>query len=144
MFATARPENPQTSHDAGAKQWNNQNDRAIVLEAYFLGDNSVGMNDWELADKLGRQQNSVGKRRTELRDAGLIVDIGQRRVGHTKSKCIVWGITEFGSLVHIRSMPLDNASLESYAIETGMKAAQDDTGRQSQSEGQPPSAAAGQ
>jgi hypothetical protein len=49
-----------------------------------------GLTDFELADLLGVQQTSIGKRRGELRDAGLVVDSGTRRPAPSGSAAIVW------------------------------------------------------
>ncbi len=46
-------------------------DRALVLEAHQQ--HPSGLTDFELAALLGRQQTSVGKRRGELVNAGLII-----------------------------------------------------------------------
>ena len=49
-----------------------------------------GLTDYELADLLNLQQNSVGKRRGELRDEGFVRDSGETRKGPSGSPCIVW------------------------------------------------------
>ena len=49
-----------------------------------------GLTDFELADRLGVQQTSIGKRRGELRDAGLVADSGFRRRAPSGSLAIVW------------------------------------------------------
>jgi hypothetical protein len=52
-----------------------------------------GMTDFELAEALGLQQTSAGKRRGELRDAGLVADSGRRRPSPSGSSAIVWVAT---------------------------------------------------
>lgn len=49
-----------------------------------------GLTDYELADRLGLQQNSAGKRRGELRDAGFVEDSGRTRPAPSGSRAIVW------------------------------------------------------
>jgi hypothetical protein len=58
-----------------------------------------GMTDFELAERMGRQQTSVGKRRGELRDKGLIEATPLRRNAPSDSPAIVWRITRFGQAV---------------------------------------------
>ena len=53
-----------------------------------------GLTDYELAELVGRQQNSAGKRRGELCKMGLVRDSGMRRLGPTCSPCIVWVVVE--------------------------------------------------
>lgn len=60
------------------------------------------MTDFELAEASGLQQNSIGKRRGECRDAGW-VQIARdgrgtevRRPSTTQSPALVWEITEAG------------------------------------------------
>jgi hypothetical protein len=59
------------------------------------------MTDFELADKTNLQQNSIGKRRKDCQDLGLIdfflVDgEKQRRKTPSGSSAYVWQITELG------------------------------------------------
>jgi hypothetical protein len=58
-----------------------------------------GLTDFELADIMGRQQTSAGKRRGELRDIGLVSDTGYRRPAPSGSMAIVWAITRQGVTV---------------------------------------------
>lgn len=63
----------------------------------------AGLTDFELADIMRRQQTSVGKRRGELRDAGLIEATELRRFAPSGSLAIVWKITEAGKAEAQRS-----------------------------------------
>jgi hypothetical protein len=117
MLELSRNTDPATSHEAGQLQYNNVNDRQLVLGTHYK--NQDGLNDYELSDPYHRQQNSLGKRRTELFQAGLIEDSGLRRKGHTKSPCTVWRITEFGRTVYEQGLPLDNKALKGYAERNG-------------------------
>lgn len=83
----ARKSDPETSHKA-ARLENLSRDRAMVLRAHEQ--HPDGLSDFELAALLGRQQTSVGKRRCELRDMGLIVDSGKKRPAPSGSPAIVW------------------------------------------------------
>ena len=49
-----------------------------------------GLTDYELADLTGLQQNSVGKRRGELRDAGLVRATNLQRRAPSGAWVIVW------------------------------------------------------
>jgi hypothetical protein len=55
-----------------------------------------GLTDFELAANLNRQQTSVGKRRGELRDLGLIYATSVRRLAPSGSAAIVWALTYKG------------------------------------------------
>lgn len=120
MFANVRNNDPDTSHAAAAANKNNYTDRAFVLAAYFRSPD--GLTDYDLVDltKNLRQQNSLGKRRGELKDAGLLRATNRRRKGHTKSNCIVWEITAFGITAYVKGWPLDNNALEQYALTNGI------------------------
>ena len=96
----ARHTDPQTSHDAAdahANQRDTDRDKVRVL----LSKHPNGLTDFELADLMKRQQTSVGKRRGELRDAGLVRDSGRRRPSPSGSAAIVWESVPVGQ----RSIP---------------------------------------
>lgn len=88
-WPTTRHTDPATSHaaaaDAAVNAGTNRARCLAVLRRY-----PAGLTDYELADLTGLQQNSAGKRRGELRDAGLVADTGNRRPGPSGSSCIVW------------------------------------------------------
>lgn len=87
----ARISDPATSHEAANEhQAIRARDRAAVLQIHR--DNPDGLTDFELAEKMGRQQTSVGKRRGELRDLGLIEATAERRPSPSGSSAIVWRI----------------------------------------------------
>lgn len=88
---TARRADPDTSIAAGARDPNRrQRDRDAVLAVHRA--HPDGLTDFELSAVLGRQQTSVGKRRGELRDAGLIEATSERRRSPSGSPAIVWRI----------------------------------------------------
>lgn len=92
---TARATDPITSHQAAddAKR-NVKATRKQVLLAH--ASHPSGLTDYELADIVGLQQNSAGKRRGDLRDVGYVEQTGDRRPAPSGSSCIVWRITRDG------------------------------------------------
>ena len=91
----ARNSDPVTSHEAAADATLNAGtNRALVLTIH--ANKPAGLTDYELADLAHLQQNSAGKRRGELRDAGLIEQTEIRRPAPSGSMAIVWRITPAG------------------------------------------------
>jgi hypothetical protein len=92
----ARKTDPVTSHEAARiNKELKRRDRYSVLGVHY--DHSVsGLTDFELASILRRQQTSVGKRRGELRDLGMIEQTDKRRKAPSGASAIVWRITEAG------------------------------------------------
>ena len=94
----ARTTDPETSHlAADAHPGIRAKDRKMVLQA--MAANPEGLTDYELADIVGRQQNRAGKRRGELRDAGLVEETLERRPAPSGASAIVWRITATGALL---------------------------------------------
>jgi hypothetical protein len=91
----ARLTDPEPSHQAAddAKR-NVRATRKLVLLAHAR--RPSGLTDYELADIVGLQQNSAGKRRGDLMKAGLIEPTEERRPGPTGSSCGVYRITRDG------------------------------------------------
>lgn len=90
-----RRTDPDTSRTAAERaRPRRDTDRLAVLRVHQA--NPSGLTDFELAALLGRQQTSVGKRRGELRDAGLICDSGERRPAPSGSPAVVWALTVEG------------------------------------------------
>lgn len=85
----ARRTDPSTSHEAAAKLRNRK-----VYEDVLAALRERPSTDFEIAARLGGQQTSLGKRRGELRDAGLVEDSGKRRQSPSGSMAIVWQIRE--------------------------------------------------
>jgi hypothetical protein len=91
----ARLTDPETSHLAADRSKAlTAADRRMVLMVH--ANHPLGLTDFELADITGRQQTSVGKRRGELRDLGLIAETTERHPAPSGSPAIVWKITEAG------------------------------------------------
>ena len=90
-----RNSDPETSQAAALRMPNlRSRDRLTVLRTHAM--HPQGLTDFELAALLQRQQTSVGKRRGELRDAGLITKSPARRLAPSGSPAIVWAITSAG------------------------------------------------
>jgi hypothetical protein len=90
-FHNVRVTDPDTSHEAALDydELTRDTDRARAHRALIeAGDD--GLTDYELGDRIGRQQNSAGKRRGELRDRGYVEDSGRRRPAPSKAQAIVW------------------------------------------------------
>lgn len=89
---THRTNDLDTSKSAGNIERATDRRRALALHQAHPG----GLTDFELAELMGRQQTSAGKRRGELRDIGLVVDSGRRRLAPSGASAIVWQITAAG------------------------------------------------
>lgn len=86
----ARTTDPDTSHAAALAV---RRDRyAEVLAVLACGPAS----DFDLARATGIKQTSIGKRRGELRDWGLVAEHDQLGVSDTGSPCIRWTLTDLG------------------------------------------------
>ena len=97
---TARRTDPLTSHMAAIDaRFKANNHRRTALLALLEHGN---LTDYELADKTGLQQNSIGKRRKDCQDAGLVThyrdDDGNKvkRPAPSGSKAYVWTLTDRG------------------------------------------------
>lgn len=91
----ARRTDPDTSHRAAADAaLHARTHRARALHALRHAGRD-GLTDFELADRTGIAQTSIGKRRGELRDAGLVVDSGNRRPAPSGSAAVVWIAVQF-------------------------------------------------
>jgi hypothetical protein len=92
----ARKTDPETSHEAAEiNQAARRRDRwNVLMEHYHHAWH--GLTDFELANITKRQQTSVGKRRGELRDIGLIEKTDMRRPAPSGASAIVWRITYAG------------------------------------------------
>lgn len=86
----ARRNDPDTSQLAAAKI----RDRGVYRDVLAVLREHGPCTDFELAARLDRQQTSIGKRRGELRDAGLVIDSGLRRKSPSGSSAIVWKLRE--------------------------------------------------
>jgi DNA-binding transcriptional ArsR family regulator len=92
LAPVARRTDPATSHVAAKRATVNAGtNRALALR--LLREAPDGLTDFELAERAGLQQTSIGKRRGELRDQGLVCDSGRRRPAPSGSPAIVWEAT---------------------------------------------------
>jgi len=96
----ARNTDPETSHDAAEDaSFKASKHRLLALKALFT---YGAMTDYELAARTGLQQNSIGKRRKDCQDAGLVtvlmdVNGGKvRRPAPSGSSALVWTLTATG------------------------------------------------
>lgn len=86
----ARLTDPETSRLAAeARPEGKTSDRARVLD-HLKDVWPAGLTDYELAALMDRQQNSVGKRRSELVALGLVEWAGTHRPAPSGSPCRVW------------------------------------------------------
>lgn len=98
----ARLTDPDTSHMAAtAAIGRKAAHQRLVLDAlHWAGDD--GLNDFELAERTGIQQTSIGVRRGELRDAGLVRKLADadgmvvKRLSPSGSPSIVWTLSAAG------------------------------------------------
>lgn len=84
------------------------NQRLALMALYAAGEN--GLNDFELEDVTGVQQASIGKRRGELRDKGLVRRASDEagnalsRPSHEGNPSAVWCLTAAG-VIEAESLP---------------------------------------
>ena len=90
----ARRTDPVTAHDAAARVSPNGT-RARALLA--LNACAHGLTDFELAERTGVGQTSIGKRRLELLRAGLVEGTDERRPSPSGTPALVWRITTAGA-----------------------------------------------
>lgn len=87
----ARRSDPETSHSAGDLAASNaENNRQLALRVLREA-GPEGLTDFELSDRCGGiPQTSIGRRRGELRDLGLVRATDERRPSPNGATCIVW------------------------------------------------------
>jgi hypothetical protein len=96
---TARNTDPDTSHDAAEVAGTRASKGRILVLKELSG---RPLTDLELSDLTGWQHNSIGKRRTECRDAGLVEacrtpeGVKMKRPTPAGAMATVWRITEAG------------------------------------------------
>lgn len=83
----ARTTDPGTSWRA-ARGVDGNTDRRRAYDA--LAAAPEGLTDFELGDRIGRQQTSAGKRRLELQRAGLVEWSGEVRPSPSGAHARVW------------------------------------------------------
>jgi DNA-binding MarR family transcriptional regulator len=90
---SARRTDPDTSHEAARRAGLGASEgRKDALHYLSRGP----CTDFELAARSGYQQTSIGKRRGELVQLGLVVKTNERRPSPSGSPAIVWAITDAG------------------------------------------------
>jgi len=86
-----RRTDPDTSHEAAYA--NLVGRKTIAAKVYAMLESMLpdGLTDVELSIRLPQYQlNSLNKRRGELRDQGLVMDSGRRRLTPAEARAIVW------------------------------------------------------
>jgi len=68
-------------------------DCRAVLAVFFRRRFSDPLDDFELAEAMGRKQTSVGKRRGELERAGLVERKGRRRSPSSLTNSVVYSFS---------------------------------------------------
>jgi len=89
LVPAARLTDPETSREAGSANIELRGNLRIEVLDVLLR-NPDGLTDWELAEILHRHQPTVGKRRGELADLGLVEFAGTFRLSPLGSRCRVW------------------------------------------------------
>lgn len=92
-FPATRASDPDTSHMAARMTEptaGTHRGRCLRL----LQEHPEGLTDFDLARLTGLQQTSIGKRRGELRDAGMVQDSGRRRRAPSGALAIVWEVAQ--------------------------------------------------
>lgn len=100
LVAAARLTDPATSHQAASAQTAPRvttGQRAVLDTLALIGDE--GLTDFELAERTGIKQTSIGVRRGELVKAGLVEATGAVRPSDTHSDAKCWRITTAGVAV---------------------------------------------
>ena len=96
----ARNNDPETSHEA-AKDVSVRASAHRLLAMQTL-DRHGALTDHELAARTGLQHNSIGKRRKDCQDAGMVERLldadgnSIKRPAPSGSKALVWTLTEKG------------------------------------------------
>jgi DNA-binding MarR family transcriptional regulator len=96
----ARNNDPETSHEAAADvSFRASAHRLLALKTF---DRYGALTDYELAARTGLQQNSIGKRRKDCQDAGMVERLFDadgnsiKRPAPSGSMALVWTLTEKG------------------------------------------------
>jgi predicted transcriptional regulator len=98
----ARNTDPETSHEAAEDaSFKASKHRVLTLKTL---DRFGPLTDFELASRTGLQQTSIGKRRKECQDAGLVTNLftsegaKAKRPAPSGSNALVWTLTPEGIL----------------------------------------------
>lgn len=89
MRPLARSTDPVTSHQA-ALFATGKAESHRVMALRVLKAHPEGLTDFELAERTGVAQTSIGVRRKELVQMGLVVATLERRPSPSGAKAIVW------------------------------------------------------
>ena len=97
-WGSYRASDPPTSREA-AENNAPRAPRHRDLALRVIREHPAGLTDFELADLTGLAQTSIGKRRGELRDRGLVEDSGERRPSPSGSAAIVWRAVRYDQTI---------------------------------------------
>lgn len=97
LHTRARPTDPETSHAAARSIHGGLTDIQRRVLEFYRARGWPGATDEELSDALGCHGSTLRTRRSELTDAGLIVDSGERRKLKSGRRGVVWLHAEFAS-----------------------------------------------
>lgn len=89
----ARTTDPSTSHRAARMASRNARTLRVACLDALKAAGDDGLTDFELADIVGRQQTSAGKRRGELVTMGLAEATSGRREAPSGAPATVWRAT---------------------------------------------------
>lgn len=86
----ARLDDLDTAHDAAQLAGRHASRLRARCHEALLAAGAAGLTDFQLADRVGIQQTSAGKRRLELERAGLVEGTGERRRTPSGATAMVW------------------------------------------------------
>lgn len=86
----ARKSDPETSHRAAKDATPRANTHRARALAALRDAGPNGLTDFELAERTGVPQTSIGVRRKELADAGYVEPAGTTRPAPSGSAAMVW------------------------------------------------------
>lgn len=91
LFAHARRDDPQTSHEAAAAITPGLGELQAEVERYALAAGPIGFTDAAMSEALDDPSSTYRTRRSELTDKGIILDSGRRaKHGESDRNRIVW------------------------------------------------------
>lgn len=107
---TARRTDPPTAHDAARFAAPRAGTNRYKALAALTDAGPVGLTDFELADRTGIAQTSIGVRRGELTKVGMVVALGDTtRLAPSGTPAQVWVLAEYGPEPEpVRCPPLDD------------------------------------
>lgn len=90
----ARRDDEDTSHEAACIARRGASELRTRCLAALQAAGAHGLTDFELAERIGSQQTSAGRRRLDLERAGLVEYAGTKRPAPSGAPARVWRIVE--------------------------------------------------